>query len=71
MQEFVILLGYRPSVLPQDQIHDPAALGMSGLLAKVLGQLGVACFEQGIVKGEGAVLAGVERLGELHDGRAP
>jgi hypothetical protein len=28
----------------------------------------VARFEQGIVKGEGAVLAFVERVGELHDG---
>jgi hypothetical protein len=31
----------------------------------------VARFEQGSVKGEGAVLAGVERLGELHDGGGP
>jgi hypothetical protein len=37
----------------------------------MLGQFGVARFEQGIVKGEGAVLASVERLGELHDGRGP
>jgi hypothetical protein len=28
----------------------------------------VARFEQRVVQGEGAVLAGVERLGELHDG---
>jgi hypothetical protein len=33
------------------------------LLPEVLGQFGVARFEQGIVKGEGAVLSGVERLG--------
>jgi hypothetical protein len=44
---------------------------MRFLLAKVLGQLGVAGFEQGIVKSEGAVLAGVERLGEKHDVRGP
>jgi hypothetical protein len=31
----------------------------------------VARFEQGIVQGEGTVLAGVERFGELHDGRGP
>jgi hypothetical protein len=39
--------------------------------AEVLGQLGVARFEQRVVKGEGAVLAGLERLGELHDRRGP
>jgi hypothetical protein len=44
---------------------------MPALSLKVLGQLGVTCFEQGVVKGEAAILAGVERLGELHDGRGP
>jgi hypothetical protein len=31
----------------------------------------VARFEQRIMKGEAAVLAVVERLGKLHDGRGP
>jgi hypothetical protein len=35
---------------------------MPGLQSEVLGQLGMARFEQGVVKGEGAVLAVVERL---------
>jgi hypothetical protein len=36
----------------------------------MLGQLSVALFEQGIVKGDGAVLAGVERLGAARRLRA-
>jgi hypothetical protein len=35
------------------------------LFVKMLGQLSVTGFQQGIVKGEGAVLASVERLREL------
>jgi hypothetical protein len=41
------------------------------LFAKVPGEFDVARFEQGIVKGEGTLVAGVERLGELNDGRGP
>jgi hypothetical protein len=58
-------------ILSEKQINDPAALRMRLLLREVLRQLGVARFEQGIVKGEGTVLAGIERLGELHAGRGP
>src|SRR5262249_1622322 len=57
------------SLLPQDHVHCPTPLRMPGLLQEVLGRLSVARFEQRIVQGEGAVLAGVERLRELYDGR--
>ena len=55
--------------LAEDQVQGPAALGMPLLLAKMLRQLGVAGFEKGIVQSKGAVLAGVQRFGELRDGR--
>ena len=60
---------YSESLPAQNHIHNPAALRVRLLFAKMFGQFGVARFEQGIVKGEGTVLAGVERFGELHDGR--
>jgi hypothetical protein len=55
-------------LLAENHIDHPAALRVRLLFAKVLGQLGVARFKQGIVKGEGTVLASVQRLGELDDG---
>ena len=68
---FASSLAAARSLLAENQINDPAALRVRLLFAEVLRQLSVTRFEQGIVKGEGAVLASVERLGELHDGRGP
>jgi hypothetical protein len=64
-------VAHGPSLFAENQINHPASLRMQLLFAKVLSQLGVARFEQGIVKGEGAVLAVVERFSELHDGGRP
>jgi hypothetical protein len=55
-------------IFGKNQIESPAALGMDRL-AEVLGQLGVAGFEEGVVQGEGALLALVLSLRKLRDCR--
>jgi hypothetical protein len=53
------------------QIKGETTLRMPLLFLKMLGQLRMAGFEQGMVEGEGAILAVVKSLGKLDDGRGP
>ena len=56
------------SFLPQNQIHDPATLGMPYFLPKVMAQVGMAGFFERIAQRQAAILASVQRFGQLPEG---
>jgi hypothetical protein len=66
--KFLFAAGFKTLAFSQEKVQHPAALWVPSFV-EVLGEVWVASFEQGVVKGERTGFAIVKGVSQLNDGR--